>query len=188
MKCHTCGYDDNGTGDFAHVCTNAPRTITMPTMTTQTNEQPDTLGSEWAPCRKKPIVVHVRAQRLGEQHVSTREGITPVKPDDLIMRGVAGEEYPIGRELFDRTYDIVDGNEQPAGERAELIRWLRTIRSPYAGKAAALLEADAQRPLKPLTNERLEKIGSNKPWIPLWALIQIVRDTEAAHGIGKGQA
>ena len=25
-------------------------------------------------------------------------------PDDLIMRGVAGEEYPIGRELFNKTY------------------------------------------------------------------------------------
>ncbi len=36
--------------------------------------------------------------------MSTREGITPVKEDDLIMRGVAGEEYPIGRELFNRTY------------------------------------------------------------------------------------
>ena len=64
----------------------------------------DTLGSEWAECVKLPIVVHVRNQRKGETHISTREGITPVLPDDLIMRGVAGEEYPIGRELFERTY------------------------------------------------------------------------------------
>jgi len=64
----------------------------------------DTLGSEWAECVKLPIVVHVRKQRDGETHISTREGITPVLPDDLIMRGVAGEEYPIGRELFERTY------------------------------------------------------------------------------------
>jgi hypothetical protein len=64
----------------------------------------DTLGSEWAECVKLPIVVHVRNQREGETHISTREGITPVLPDDLIMRGVAGEEYPIGRELFERTY------------------------------------------------------------------------------------
>jgi len=64
----------------------------------------DTLGSEWAECMKLPIVVHVRNQREGETHISTREGITPVLPDDLIMRGVAGEEYPIGRELFERTY------------------------------------------------------------------------------------
>ncbi len=65
---------------------------------------PVAIGEEWKPCVKLPIIVHVREQRKGETHVSTREGITPVKEDDLIMRGVAGEEYPIGRELFNRTY------------------------------------------------------------------------------------
>ena len=62
------------------------------------------LGGEWVPCVKLPVIVHVRNQRDGENHISTREGITPVLPEDLIMRGVAGEEYPIGRELFERTY------------------------------------------------------------------------------------
>ena len=66
--------------------------------------EPVAIGEEWKPCMKLPIVVHVREQRKSETHVSTREGITPVKEDDLIMRGVAGEEYPIGRELFNRTY------------------------------------------------------------------------------------
>ena len=65
------------------------------------------IGEEWTPCMKLPIVVHCRKQREGETHVSTREGITPVMPDDLIMRGVAGEEYPIGRELFDKTYTLL---------------------------------------------------------------------------------
>jgi len=67
-------------------------------------QEPVAIGEEWKPCVKLPVVVHVREQRKGETHVSTREGITPVKEDDLIMRGVAGEEYPIGRELFNRTY------------------------------------------------------------------------------------
>ena len=62
------------------------------------------MGGEWVPCVKLPVIVHVRNQRDGENHISTREGITPVLPEDLIMRGVAGEEYPIGRELFERTY------------------------------------------------------------------------------------
>lgn len=62
---------------------------------------------EWVPCRKLPVVVHVRKQRDGEKHVSTREGITPLKPDDLIMRGVEGEEYPIGKELFQKTYELL---------------------------------------------------------------------------------
>jgi hypothetical protein len=67
-------------------------------------QEPVAIGTEWMPCVKLPIVVHVREQREGESHVSTREGITPVRHDDLIMRGVAGEEYPIGRALFDKTY------------------------------------------------------------------------------------
>ena len=64
------------------------------------------VGEEWTPCVKLPVVVHVRNQRKGETHVSTREGITPVKPDDLIMRGVSGEEYPIGRKIFEQTYTL----------------------------------------------------------------------------------
>ena len=55
---------------------------------------------------KLPVVVHVRKQRPGEAHVSTREGITPVNPDDLIKRGVSGEEYPIGRAIFEQTYTL----------------------------------------------------------------------------------
>ena len=64
------------------------------------------VGNDWTPCMKLPVVVYVRKQRLGESHVSTREGITPVKPDDLIMRGVSGEEYPIGRAIFEQTYSL----------------------------------------------------------------------------------
>jgi hypothetical protein len=70
----------------------------------QPEPEPVALSDEWTPCIKLPIVVHVRKQWDGENHVSTREGITPIRHDDLIMRGVAGEEYPIGRELFERTY------------------------------------------------------------------------------------
>jgi hypothetical protein len=70
-----------------------------------------TIGTEWQPCVKLPITVHVREQRPGETHVSTREGITPLLPDDLIMRGVQGEEYPIGRELFNRTYRMGEAND-----------------------------------------------------------------------------
>lgn len=76
------------------------------------------LGPEWTPCMKLPVVVHVRSQRPGEAHVSTREGITPVLPDDLIMRGVSGEEYPIGRKIFGQTYTL-DTHPQPKAEQGE---------------------------------------------------------------------
>jgi hypothetical protein len=69
-------------------------------------EQPVAIGPEWQPCVKLPITVHVREQCSGETHTSTREGITPLRHDDLIMRGVQGEEYPIGRELFEQTYRL----------------------------------------------------------------------------------
>ena len=72
-------------------------------------------SAEWTACVKLPVTVHVRQQRPGETHVSTREGITPIKPDDLIMRGVSGEEYPIGREIFERTYRL-DEAPQPANQ------------------------------------------------------------------------
>jgi hypothetical protein len=72
------------------------------------------VGVEWTPCIKRPhVVVHVRQQRRGETHISTREGITPVKPDDLIMRGVEDEEYPIGRVLFLKTYSFDTSPPQP---------------------------------------------------------------------------
>mgnify|MGYP001397748623 CR=1 FL=1 len=99
----------------------------------QPEPEPVVIGPEWTPCVKLPITVHVREQRPDEQHVSTREGITPVKPDDLIMRGVAGEEYPIGRELFEKTYRIGAhpprdewrlASEPPDTTRSVLI-WLR---------------------------------------------------------------
>ena len=77
-------------------------------------QEPVAIGGEWTPCVKLPVIVHVREQRPNETHVSTREGITPVSPDDLIMRGVAGEEYPIGRELFNETYTLDTTLPQPA--------------------------------------------------------------------------
>jgi hypothetical protein len=77
-------------------------------------QEPVNIGPEWTPCVKLPVTVHVRHQRPGETHVSTREGITPVKPDDLIMRGVSGEEYPIGREIFERTYQLGEAPQPKA--------------------------------------------------------------------------
>jgi hypothetical protein len=81
------------------------------------------VGDEWTPCMKLPVVVHVRKQRHGESHKSTREGITPVKPDDLIMRGVSGEEYPIGRAIFEQTYTLdTTPPAQPAVQQQKLER------------------------------------------------------------------
>ena len=83
------------------------------------------VGDAWTPCMKLPVVVHVRKQRPGEAHVSTREGITPVNPDDLIMRGVSGEEYPIGRAIFEQTYTLDTAPPQPTEQ--EPVAWADEI-------------------------------------------------------------
>ena len=103
----------------------------------ETEAQPVVIGPEWTPCVKLPITVHVREQRPDEQHVSTREGITPVKPDDLIMRGVAGEEYPIGRELFEKTYRI--GAHPPRDE------WRLASEPPEDGRDVVVWCAQERR-------------------------------------------
>ena len=104
------------------------------------------VGDEWTPCLKLPFVVHVRQQRRGETHVSTREGITPAKPDDLIMRGVEGEEYPIGSVLFLKTYTF--DTSPPNEVNVELLEalkglWQHEWTTPTEYRAAGKAARDA---------------------------------------------
>lgn len=103
------GYtDQHGTAYAIKWSGKLPPNLTLYTTPHQTKPltEHEPVGNEWTPCMKLPVVVHVRKQRPGEAHVSTRAGITPVKTDDLIMRGVSGEEYPIGRAIFEQTYSV----------------------------------------------------------------------------------
>jgi len=151
------------------------------------------IGPEWKPCVKLPITVHVREQRAGETHISTREGITPVKPDDLIMRGVAGEEYPISRELFKRTYRMEAGAEPD-----EPVAWMK-IEDPWGGNEAhfsrdeqvgwtALYTHPPRR--EPLTAEAFHALwrDSLEKWRKVggWSMAaeMMGRAIERAHGIG----
>ena len=60
--------------------------------------------------RKRPITV--RAIQLNHPEgftVTTIEGNSANgKPGDYLMIGVNGEKYPIDREVFDKTYEILD--------------------------------------------------------------------------------
>ena len=120
-------------------------------------QKPVNIGPEWVPCVKLPVTVHVRHQRPGETHVSTREGITPVKPDDLIMRGMAGEEYPIGREIFERTYRL---GEAPQPAKREPLTW---------DELDVLWEKQRSKPFKSHGED----------------LMEFARAVERAHGITK---
>lgn len=138
-------------------------------------QKPVDIGTEWTPCVKLPVTVHVRQQRPGETHVSTREGITPVKPDDLIMRGVSGEEYPIGREIFERTYQLGEAQTKP---EQKPVAWLYSegLTSLKAGKcwtaygtqqdkdnSIPLYTAPQQREWQGLTDEEISAISKSIP-------------------------
>lgn len=64
--------------------------------------------SKWKQCKKK-IVVEFREVIPGEDGVETLEGYRPCDPEKhYIMRGVKGELYPIEKEIFDDTYEVIE--------------------------------------------------------------------------------
>lgn len=68
--------------------------------------------TEWKKCMKKPIVVHFREVN-GKEEIFTlenREGESLIAKadEDYIMKGVDGELYPIKKDLFHRTYNILE--------------------------------------------------------------------------------
>ncbi len=65
----------------------------------------------WEPMlcvRKKPIIVHATQLNFPEGFwVSTKEGIMKGKPGDYLMIGIEGEKYPIDKNTFEKSYDII---------------------------------------------------------------------------------
>jgi len=122
------------------------------------------IGPEWKACVKLPITVHVREQRPGEGHISTREGITPCRPDDLIMRGVAGEEYPISREVFERTYVVGDATlaeaDEPPRREPQLNADLEALRAEVERLADENGEITDLNQTQFLELERLRRISA----------------------------
>ena len=69
--------------------------------------------SEFKKCRKKPIIVHFREVEGNKEEIFTlenREGESLIasKSEDYVMKGVDDELYPIKKDLFHRTYDIIE--------------------------------------------------------------------------------
>jgi hypothetical protein len=61
------------------------------------------------PCMKRPIVVHA-VQVNEEFRVNSLEGdYAQGKAGDYLMRGINGELYICDREVFEKTYDFVNG-------------------------------------------------------------------------------
>jgi len=68
-------------------------------------------GTEWTEVTKRPVTVEAR--RVEERReVDTREGTVVAEPGDVLMRGVEGELYPCGPDVFRKTYRLGTGGEE----------------------------------------------------------------------------
>ena len=77
------------------------------------------MSEEWTPCRKLPIIVHFRKVKGDREEIITlenREGdsLIATADEDYVMKGVDDELYPIKKDKFHKTYEIVEnGQEKP---------------------------------------------------------------------------
>jgi hypothetical protein len=78
----------------------------------------DKLGIEkeeqfvWKKARKKPIVIEFREVKRKEI-INTREGQQTAFPEqDFIIKGVEGEEYPIKKDIFEKTYEVIENGKK----------------------------------------------------------------------------
>lgn len=55
---------------------------------------------------KKPIPVKA-FQTNEHKDIQTLEGVMHANPGDWIVTGVDGEQWPVKKEIFDKTYDII---------------------------------------------------------------------------------
>jgi len=68
-------------------------------------------ADNWMPMyevREKPIVVHATQLNFSFK-VTTIEGEMSGKAGDYLVIGVDGEKYPVDKDIFEKTYDIVGG-------------------------------------------------------------------------------
>ena len=58
--------------------------------------------------RKRPIVIEAY-QTDKEMRIPTLEGPLRAAPGDWIITGVRGEQYPCKPDIFEKTYEPVEG-------------------------------------------------------------------------------
>jgi hypothetical protein len=57
--------------------------------------------------RKKPIILDAEVA-TADGEIETLEGTHAYRKGDVIMTGTRGERWPVKREIFAETYDIVE--------------------------------------------------------------------------------
>lgn len=66
------------------------------------------LKQDWSHYQKRPVIV--KATEIVEDKVviRTREGVLCGYKGDFIIKGIQGEIYPCGREIFFKTYKKIN--------------------------------------------------------------------------------
>lgn len=65
------------------------------------------MSIEWKKCRKKPIIIEYRDAVPGEVIITIEGTRITMTKEQLVMRGVHGELYPITRAIFHETHEPV---------------------------------------------------------------------------------
>lgn len=80
----------------------------------------DAPRDEWRSARKKPVVIEYRGPYYDTDTIETIEGDFEVDEEYIeehggyvIIRGVEGEVYPCGIDIFRETYEMVSAKDDP---------------------------------------------------------------------------
>ncbi len=67
------------------------------------------LKLDWKKARKKPVIVEFREVIGEKEEISTREGkLYGYKGQDVIIKGIQGEIYPCKKDIFAKTYEVIE--------------------------------------------------------------------------------
>lgn len=78
----------------------------------------------WRLARKRPVIIAFREPHGTKETIHTREGtIVAYKGKDYVIKGVKGELYPISKEIFAETYEVID-EDLDETERQEILNTL----------------------------------------------------------------
>lgn len=69
------------------------------------------MGTHWRRYRKKPLVIEARGPIDAPEEIETPEGTLRADVGDFVIRGIAGETYPIKARIFLETYEPVQDGE-----------------------------------------------------------------------------
>lgn len=83
MKCNKCGYDDNGTGDFAHVC--GPVNIKPPELHEEFDRFEENMATDEShlPVAEQSLVFRLRKRAEIRRQISSRKSVEEGKPDRI---------------------------------------------------------------------------------------------------------